>query len=416
MSPKFLIDFVAHVGLGGGARRPTAPAVRLHGSMMLPIGPRKQPAARALRSRVARVRRGSSSPPRNSASAGCATRLVDELHRAGSKVSIQLGHGGGHTRIDICGVTPIAPSAIPHPVYEMTFETIVPEEMTKARIDATIAAHAAAAVRARKAGFDCVEIHAAHGYLISQFHAPFENRRTDAYGGSLENRARFGSVRPPAGKKPNNRHRLLRRDNCERPRGRCTAEQRDELAALHSTTRRCRRVIWRRLERKVGLLQLLLHLFEPSVDALFVLAGGAGQANATNHIITDLDRYAAIYRDHVRQCGLLAPHRPRLHILNEGLGGHLEGVRSVGLAPRVLDRMRTGTVASQRHQRLASAINHDYGGGISHRLTGLERAVGDGERTALALATHRAGGRSLLRRYNWTASALVATAKDLALA
>ena len=120
------------------------------------------------------------------------TRLVDELHRAGSKVSIQLGHGGGHTRIDICGETPIAPSAIPHPVYETTFETIVPEEMTKARIDATIAAHAAAAVRARKAGFDCVEIHAAHGYLISQFHAPFENRRTDAYGGSLENRARFG--------------------------------------------------------------------------------------------------------------------------------------------------------------------------------------------------------------------------------
>ena len=65
------------------------------------------------------------------------TRLVDELHRAGSKVSIQLGHGGGHTRIDICGETPIAPSAIPHPVYETTFETIVPEEMTKARIDAT---------------------------------------------------------------------------------------------------------------------------------------------------------------------------------------------------------------------------------------------------------------------------------------
>src|SRR5512132_3451731 len=120
------------------------------------------------------------------------TRLVDELHRAGSKVSIQLGHGGGHTRIDICGETPIAPSAIPHPVYETTFETIVPEEMTQARIDATIAAHAAAAVRARKAGFDCVEIHAAHGYLVSQFHAPFENRRTDAYGGSLENRARFG--------------------------------------------------------------------------------------------------------------------------------------------------------------------------------------------------------------------------------
>jgi 2,4-dienoyl-CoA reductase-like NADH-dependent reductase (Old Yellow Enzyme family) len=120
------------------------------------------------------------------------TRLVGEIHRGGAKASIQLGHGGGHTRIDICGETPIAPSAIPHPVYETTFETIIPQEMTKARIAQTTAAYVAAAQRAQKAGFDCVEVHAAHGYLISQFHAPFENRRTDEYGGSLENRARFG--------------------------------------------------------------------------------------------------------------------------------------------------------------------------------------------------------------------------------
>ena len=119
-------------------------------------------------------------------------RLTDAIHRGGAKASIQLGHAGGHTRIDICGETPIAPSAIPHPVYETTFETIVPQEMTKARIEETIAAHVAAARRARTAGFDCVEIHAAHGYLISQFHAPFENRRNDEYGGPLENRARFG--------------------------------------------------------------------------------------------------------------------------------------------------------------------------------------------------------------------------------
>ncbi len=119
-------------------------------------------------------------------------RLVAALHAAGSRVSIQLGHAGGHTRRDICGETPIAPSAIPHPVYETTFETIVPEEMSKERIAQTTAAHVSAALRARQAEFDCVEIHAAHGYLISQFHAPFENRRTDEYGGSLENRARFG--------------------------------------------------------------------------------------------------------------------------------------------------------------------------------------------------------------------------------
>jgi len=119
-------------------------------------------------------------------------RLVEMIHRGGAKASIQLGHGGGHTRMDICGEAPIAPSAIPHPVFEVTFETIVPEEMTKARIAQTKAAFVAAAERAQRAGFDCVEIHAAHGYLISQFHNAFENRRSDEYGGSLENRARFG--------------------------------------------------------------------------------------------------------------------------------------------------------------------------------------------------------------------------------
>src|SRR6267378_4856446 len=60
--------------------------------------------------------------------------LVAEIHRGGAKASIQLGHGGGHTRRDICGETPLAPSAIPHPVFEVTNETIVPKEMTQADI------------------------------------------------------------------------------------------------------------------------------------------------------------------------------------------------------------------------------------------------------------------------------------------
>jgi 2,4-dienoyl-CoA reductase-like NADH-dependent reductase (Old Yellow Enzyme family) len=120
------------------------------------------------------------------------TRLVDAIKAGGAKASIQLGHGGGHTRLDICGETPVAPSAIPHPVFEITDETIIPKEMSADDIAFTIAGFAAAAARAEKAGFDCVEIHAAHGYLISQFVTPFENRRTDGYGGSLENRARFG--------------------------------------------------------------------------------------------------------------------------------------------------------------------------------------------------------------------------------
>ena len=107
-------------------------------------------------------------------------KLTREIHAGGAKCSIQLGHGGGHTRFDICGETPVAPSAIPHPVFEVTNQTIVPRAMSPLDIRQTIDAYAAAAVRARKAGFDVVEIHAAHGYLISQFLNSFENRATCA--------------------------------------------------------------------------------------------------------------------------------------------------------------------------------------------------------------------------------------------
>jgi 2,4-dienoyl-CoA reductase-like NADH-dependent reductase (Old Yellow Enzyme family) len=119
-------------------------------------------------------------------------RLASAIRAEGAKASIQLGHAGGHTRPDVCGEQPIAPSAIPHLVEEVTTETVIPEAMSKERIEETTALFVAASRRARSAGFDCVEIHAAHGYLISQFHTPFENRRSDAYGGSLQNRARFG--------------------------------------------------------------------------------------------------------------------------------------------------------------------------------------------------------------------------------
>lgn len=120
------------------------------------------------------------------------TRLVAAIHAEGAKAAIQLGHAGGHTRIDVSGEPPIAPSAIPHVVQEGTTETIVPLEMSPARIEESILAYATSAERAARAGFDVVEVHAAHGYLISQFLCPAENLRTDAYGGSVENRARFG--------------------------------------------------------------------------------------------------------------------------------------------------------------------------------------------------------------------------------
>lgn len=119
------------------------------------------------------------------------TTLVDLIHSYDAKASIQLGHGGGHTRLDICGEVPIAPSAVPHLVQEGTTETIIPQAMSRDRIAETVHAFGAAADRAARAGFDAVEIHASHGYLISQFLTPVENLREDEYGGDLRNRARF---------------------------------------------------------------------------------------------------------------------------------------------------------------------------------------------------------------------------------
>jgi 2,4-dienoyl-CoA reductase-like NADH-dependent reductase (Old Yellow Enzyme family) len=119
------------------------------------------------------------------------TRLVDALHASGAKASIQLGHAGGHTRKDISGLTPLAPSALPHDVYEVTMQTIMPDEISQERIAQTVQAFVNAALRAQKAGFDCIEIHGAHGYLLSQFLCPAENIRDDEYGGSIQNRLRI---------------------------------------------------------------------------------------------------------------------------------------------------------------------------------------------------------------------------------
>ncbi len=118
-------------------------------------------------------------------------RLTESIHAHGAKASIQLGHAGGHTRQDICGETPIAPWALPHYVFEVTGATVTPLMMTRERIEQTVRAFVAAALRARAANFDCVEVHAAHGYLLSQFLCPAENYRRDEYGRSIENRARL---------------------------------------------------------------------------------------------------------------------------------------------------------------------------------------------------------------------------------
>ncbi|HAM63092.1 MAG: NADPH dehydrogenase [Firmicutes bacterium GWF2_51_9] len=110
--------------------------------------------------------------------------IVDEVHRNGSKIGIQLIHAG--RKSEAGSYRRLAPSAIAH-----SERYAVPEEMTKEDIDEVIKAFGQAARRADEAGFDIVEIHGAHGYLIHEFMSPLSNLRKDTYGGSTENRGRF---------------------------------------------------------------------------------------------------------------------------------------------------------------------------------------------------------------------------------
>lgn len=124
-------------------------------------------------------------------------RIVDFAHTTSSKIGIQLGHAGrkGSTKLMWEGIDQpldtgnwplIAPSPLAYsPVNQ------VPREMTRADMDAVIAEFVAATERAARAGFDLLELHCAHGYLLSSFLTSVSNRRTDHYGGSIENRLRF---------------------------------------------------------------------------------------------------------------------------------------------------------------------------------------------------------------------------------
>lgn len=110
------------------------------------------------------------------------TRLARQLHADGAVSSVQLHHAGMRSPADLIGTTPLCPSD------NAEFKA---RAMTLAEVEATIEAFIAGALRAEAAGFDGVELHGAHGYLLCQFLAAETNRRTDDFGGSLENRQRI---------------------------------------------------------------------------------------------------------------------------------------------------------------------------------------------------------------------------------
>jgi 2,4-dienoyl-CoA reductase-like NADH-dependent reductase (Old Yellow Enzyme family)/thioredoxin reductase len=113
-------------------------------------------------------------------------KMVDAVHAAGSKVALQLHHAGRESLHLLQEKKAIAPSAIRSLVYGLT-----PREMTREEIHELITAFGAASARALEAGFDAVEVHGAHGYLLTQFLSALSNKRDDEYGGNLSNRSRF---------------------------------------------------------------------------------------------------------------------------------------------------------------------------------------------------------------------------------
>jgi 2,4-dienoyl-CoA reductase-like NADH-dependent reductase (Old Yellow Enzyme family) len=112
--------------------------------------------------------------------------VTRRVHGRGGKIVAQLVHAGGQAIRASSGLSPVAPSAISMPNYPEIPGELAPEDILD-----IVAAFGRAAWRAKEAGFDGIQLHGAHGYLIHQFLSPLTNRRTDAYGGPLRNRGRF---------------------------------------------------------------------------------------------------------------------------------------------------------------------------------------------------------------------------------
>jgi len=111
--------------------------------------------------------------------------LTAAVHASGGKIVLQIAHAGCHAIPELSGQEAVGPSVIAGEKGPLC------REMSVEEIQKVIEAFGQAAVRAQKAGFDGVQLHAAHGYLLSEFLSPFYNKRTDNYGGSTDNRARM---------------------------------------------------------------------------------------------------------------------------------------------------------------------------------------------------------------------------------
>lgn len=115
-------------------------------------------------------------------------KLADTIHQNGSKTVLQINHAGSSAKKEVTGLAVVGPATVYAPD---SLEEILAKGLSKDEIGNIAMKFKDAALRAKAAGFDGVEIHSAHGYLLNQFYSPLSNTRNDEYGGSLEGRIRF---------------------------------------------------------------------------------------------------------------------------------------------------------------------------------------------------------------------------------
>lgn len=141
----------------------------------------------------------------NDGAIGGLSLLSEAVHRYGAKISIEINHSGAGGAAGLIGTgkSPIAPSPV---LFNFGGRTVRSVAMTQEMIDNVIDQFASACVRCYRAGFDMIMLHGGHGWLLGQFASPYWNKRTDNYGGNIENRARFarqvlGEIRNRVGNK-----------------------------------------------------------------------------------------------------------------------------------------------------------------------------------------------------------------------
>lgn len=118
-------------------------------------------------------------------------KLVQVIHDGGAKAMCQLNHGGSACMKADTGMHAVAPSPVFLPSVPKSGDDVEPLELTVEQIQEIVRRFAEGALRAKQAGYDAVEIHSAHGYLLNQFYSPLTNQRTDAYGGDLDGRLKI---------------------------------------------------------------------------------------------------------------------------------------------------------------------------------------------------------------------------------